>query len=255
MTGLTYSIHGDFAIADTTCSSGQTLSEQISCYIDVTFTPTQIGSRPGSLIVNSPNLSSALNVALSGAGENFQFVVSGLSSAVIVSGQTATYSIKVVPIDGSAGTLSMGCAGVPQNATCTVNPATLPIPDGATGTVTVTVATGVASTGSSAVMPFKHWRRDGIALAALLPCALFGLRKRRMRMSVWSAVLIAISLGCALFIPVACSANASGGGAPSTPTSSSQGPATPSNVYTLNITANISGQQEGWSVPVTLTVQ
>jgi archaellum component FlaF (FlaF/FlaG flagellin family) len=249
LNGLTFSITGDYAIAGTSCSSGQTLSVQSNCYIDVTFKPTQAGQRNGSLTVGASNLAMPLDVALSGTGEDFQLVVNGSPSAVVVTGQAATYTVEVIPVNGSSGTLTMGCAGVPQNATCTLNPVTLPISSESTGHATVTVATGV-TTNSSAAAPFGPWKTTGMTLAALLPCALLGLRKRREHMRAWFVLLCAVSLGLILLIPTACGTHASAGA--TTPTSPS-GPATPSGVYTLNITASIPGLQR--SVPVTLTIQ
>ncbi len=249
MTGLTFSINGDYAIADTNCNSGQTLNAQSTCYIDVSFTPGQAGPRSGSLTVTDGNLSTPLDVALSGSGEDFQLIVTGSPSAVIVSGQTATWTVQVIPVNGSAGTLTMGCSGVPQNASCTLNPATLPVASGVTGSATVTVTTGIAGTSSSATSPSDRWRTMGVALIALLPCALFGIRKRPALLRVWFVCLLAIFVR---LIPVACGTRASGGGTTTTPVQP-QGPATPSGVYTMNITAAIPGLQR--IVPVTLTVQ
>ncbi|HYK37560.1 choice-of-anchor D domain-containing protein [Alloacidobacterium sp.] len=250
LTGLTLSVGGDYAITATNCSTTQTLTSESACFIDVTFTPTQTGTRRGHVTVNAANLASPLNVALSGVGEDFQLTVMGQSSAVIVSGQIATYSIQVVPVSGSAGTLTLGCTGVPPSATCTLNPATLVLAGGVTGSATVTIQTGIANT-SPAIR--SYWQRAGIALAALLPGALLGFRKRRARMPAYFTVLIATSLGLVLLLPSACGAQASGGGTTTTPTSPTQGVTTPSGVYTLNITASVPGLQR--NVPLTLTVQ
>jgi hypothetical protein len=252
LTDLTLSVNGDYAIAGTSCPSGQTLNAQSTCYIDLTFTPVQAGPRSGSLTVGAANLSAPLDVALTGAGEDFQLIVTGSSSAVIVTGQTATYAVQVIPVNGSTGTLTMGCTGVPQNANCTVNPITLPVASGVTGYATVTVTTGVTSTSSSTTAPSDRWQKAGIALAALLPVALLGIRKRGAQMRGWFLCLLVVLMGAALLLPTACGTNASGGGTTTSPTPP-QGPTTPSGIYTLNITASIPGLQR--NVPVTLTIQ
>ena len=252
LTSLTFSVTGDYAIAGTNCPSDQTLNAQGNCYIDVTFTPSQAGQRNGSLTVGSANLSTPLDVALTGSGEDFQILVTGSSSAVIVSGQTATFAVQVIPVNGSTGTLTMGCTGVPQNAACTLNPATLPVASGVTGYATVTVSTGVANSSSSTIAPVGGWHRTGIALVALLPCALLGIRKRRGVIRTFFIVLLVISLGLALQVPIACGTHVSGGGTTTSPPPP-QGSTTPSGVYTLNVTASIPGLQR--SVPVTVTVQ
>jgi len=253
LSDLTFSVTGDYAIAGTNCPAGQTLNAQSNCYIDITFTPSQAGQRIGSLAVGATNLSTPLDVALAGSGEDFQILVTGSSSTVIVSGQTATFAVQVIPVNGSAGTLTMGCTGVPQNAACTLNPATLPVASGVTGYATVTVTTGVANSTSSTVAPLGLWQRAGIALAALLPCALFGIGKRRRVIRAFFIISLVLSLGIALQVPIACGTTVSGGGKTTTPPPPPQGPTTPSGVYTLNVTASIPGLQR--SVPVTLTVQ
>jgi len=256
LSGLTFAVNGNYAIADTNCPSGETLNAQSNCYIDLTFTPQQAGQSSGSLTVGAANLSTPMDVALAGDGEDFQLIVEGSSSAVIVSGQTATYAVQVVPVNGSTGTLTMGCTGVPQNATCTLNPATLPVASGVTGYATVTVSTGTTSTSALAVTPLGRWKQAGVLLAALLPCALISVRKRRFQMRAltrgWFVCLLAVSLGIFLLLPTACGTHASAGATSTSPTSP-QGPVTPSGVYTLNITASIPGLQR--NVPLTLTIQ
>ncbi len=153
--------------------------------------------------MDATNLSSSLNVALSGSGEDFQLVVTGSPSAVIVSGQTATYALQVAPVNGSAPTLTMGCTGVPQNATCTVNPVTLSVANGGTGKATVTVTTVSANTSSSANTFFDHWRKTSFALATLLPAALFGLRRRKRLPRSWFVCLVAVLTVAFLLLPMA----------------------------------------------------
>src|SRR5579883_750053 len=243
--GLTFTVNGEYAIAGSSCSTNQTLSVQSNCYIDVTFTPAQTGPRNGFLTIGASNLSAPLNVALSGTGEDFQIVVNGSSSAVIVSGQTATYAVQVIPVNGSSGTLTMSCSGAPQNATCSLNPGTLPLAGGVTGFATVTVTTGVATTATSAINPLSSWKTTGMALAALLPCALIGIRKRRIVICLWLLCLLIVFTG-----PIACGVAASGGGQTTPPPGNGT---SPSGVYTLSITASVPGLQR--SVPVTLTIQ
>jgi len=248
LTGLTFGVNGDFKIAGSNCSSGQTLGSPGTCYIDLTFSPTQAGPRSGSLTVDATNIPSPLNIAVTGAGEDFQVLVSGPSSAVIVNGQSATYTAQVVSVNGSSGTLTMGCTGVPQNATCTVNPVMLPVTGGSTGFATVTVVTGISSASSSATSSFVSWKKISIALAALLPCIFVRFRKSNRSMRGWPALLVVLLL----LVPIACGTHATGGST-TPPSSPPQGPTTPSGVYTLTITAAIPGLQK--NVPVTLTIQ
>src|SRR5208282_2043539 len=60
---------GDFGQATSTKPCGSTLAAGKSCVIEVTFTPTQIGSRTGTLSVNDNASNSPQTVSLSGTGE------------------------------------------------------------------------------------------------------------------------------------------------------------------------------------------
>ncbi len=57
---------GDFAVSSTTC--GSTLAGGKKCTIKVTFTPTQLGTRNGTLSVSDNGVGSPQTVALSGTG-------------------------------------------------------------------------------------------------------------------------------------------------------------------------------------------
>jgi hypothetical protein len=250
LTGLTFAVSGDYAISANSCSSTGTVDVGASCSADIAFTPSQAGVRNGSLMVNGANLATPLNVPLSGTGADFQLMVDGSSSAVIVSGQTATYAVQVIPVSGPSGMLTMGCSGVPTNATCTLNPQTLPIVSGTTGYATVTVATGVSSTTSAFAPLAGRWQGMGIAVAASFPCILLGIRWRTSRI-MFRALLVCVA-SVSLWALTSCSTNASGGSSLFPGEDTTQNP-TPSGVYTINITASIPGLQR--SVPVTLTVQ
>jgi kumamolisin len=56
----------DFQISSNTC--GATLAVGKSCVVKVTFTPTQVGARTGSLVFNDNSLNSTQSVPLSGTG-------------------------------------------------------------------------------------------------------------------------------------------------------------------------------------------
>ena len=62
------STSGDFALATSTKPCGSTLAAGKNCIIKVTFTPTQVGSRTGTLTLTDNSPSSPQTVALSGTG-------------------------------------------------------------------------------------------------------------------------------------------------------------------------------------------
>jgi hypothetical protein len=59
---------GDFGLIASTKPCGSTLAAGKSCTIDVTFTPTQVGARTGTLTLTDNSPSSPQTVALSGTG-------------------------------------------------------------------------------------------------------------------------------------------------------------------------------------------
>jgi Abnormal spindle-like microcephaly-assoc'd, ASPM-SPD-2-Hydin len=67
LTGISSSTTGDFSVSATTCSS--TLAAKSKCTISVIFTPTQTGTRTGTLSVNDSAIGSPQTAALSGTGK------------------------------------------------------------------------------------------------------------------------------------------------------------------------------------------
>jgi kumamolisin len=61
-------VSGDFALAASTKPCGSTLAVGKSCIIKVTFTPTQVGARTGTLTITDNAANSPQTVALSGTG-------------------------------------------------------------------------------------------------------------------------------------------------------------------------------------------
>jgi len=59
---------GDFAVKTVAKSCGATVAAGKSCSIDVTFTPTQLGARTGTLTITDNAANSPQTVALSGTG-------------------------------------------------------------------------------------------------------------------------------------------------------------------------------------------
>ncbi len=67
LTGIAISTTGDFAVSATTC--GSSLAAKGKCTIDVTFTPTQTGTRTGQLSVSDSAIGSPQTAGLSGTGD------------------------------------------------------------------------------------------------------------------------------------------------------------------------------------------
>jgi hypothetical protein len=134
-------VTGDFAQLNT---CGASLAAEANCTISVTFTPTVAGSRTGSITINDNAAGSPQVVNLGGSGADFAVSVTPTSGTVIA-GNSITYTLTVTPSFGFNANVTLGCAGAPRNATCSVSPASV-TPDGTSpATATVTVTTGQRS--------------------------------------------------------------------------------------------------------------
>ena len=241
LNGLAYAVTSGFTLNN---GCGTALSTGSSCQIAVAFTPSQPGLQTGKLTISGTNLPTPLNVALSGIGESFQLSMIGQANAVIVSGQTANYQVQVNPAAGSSGTVQFTCAGFPPNSTCTVNPALLQIQGGTTGTLNITVATGIATAANRHITPFENSGKLGLVLASMLPFLLLRRKHQRIWMVLFAAVALAL-------LPTACGVSASGGS--SAPPPGSQSGSSAPGTYTITVTGTVPGLQV--SVPMTLVVQ
>ena len=234
---------GDFATTGATgCpigSSSQTLAPGASCSVQVVFSPGQSGARAGSLTIGDSAATTPFQVALSGNGFGFTLAPQGSSSVTVAAGQTASYMLQVTPSAGSIGPLTIACGSLPENSTCTANPASMELTTGATASIAVTIAT-VAQTSASAD------QRSGAALlAACLPLSFFVLAPFRIRRrGLQGAALLLLCL-----TTLSCGVTSTGGASGGTSSSASS---TPSATYNPVITATGAGVTQ--SVTLTLIV-
>lgn len=255
LSSLTAAVTSDFAIASNNCPA--TLGVGSACQIGVTFTAPAVGGAvTGSLTINAANLPQPLTVQLAGATEDFSLTASGTSSAVIVSGETASFTVQVQGLGGLTGTVTLTCSGAPQNATCTFGNVQDGVCPSATSTsvtlngqdastANICVATGVAP--ASAMTRPPQARRIPVVpmLAMLLPLALRGARRRR-----WAAPLVVLAAAI-LAAPMGCGVSASGGTGGGGGTTGQNN--TPSGNYVLTVQGSISNISH--SVGLNLTVE
>jgi hypothetical protein len=177
------------------------------------------------------------------------FTASGASLTVAASGSvTDNFSITVP--SGYAGTIQFSCTGLPQNTTCSFQPASISFSGATTTASTVlTVSTGAQARMDS--IPFGNTETRSVrwAAAVTLPGLLSMFLSGRRRL--WRARLRNISLllllcgTCTWFTGCAGGGNGSSG-----PTN----PVTPSGNYTIQAVASgPSGASQ--STAVTVTVQ
>lgn len=248
LSGLGTSLTGDFTVQAAASSCSATLAPHSNCQIAVVFSPSQAGARLGQLTVTATGIANALQVSLSGNGEDFQLVVSGASSQTMTSGQTATYQVQVVPVSNSTGSVTLSCSGAPANATCNLNPASVTLSGTGTASVTVTIATGVSTANASSTMLRAL---PPIMLAMLAPVLWIPKRLRKPWLAILALLLLPLApMGCGLGVK-ASSGTGTGTGTGTGPT----GPTnpTPSGSYTVVVTGTAPGLSH--TVSLTLNVE
>jgi hypothetical protein len=235
---------GDFP---QTNNCGTSLAPGGNCTITVTFDPTAVGTRAGTLTITDNAPGSPHTVALSGIGTDFAVGAAsgGSTTATVTAGGTATYNLSLVP-SGFVGTAALSCAWQtqqPRGTNCTVSPTSVSLD----GTTAAPFTVNVTTTARSMAGPQPHGRPGARGRHLILPLmvSLFGLAvfaalvaPRRQRVYVGlaaSLVLITLWASCG---------GRGGGGAP--PQSG-----TPAGSYSLAVTATASGASRS----ATLTLQ
>ena len=227
LTNLNLATSAAFAIASTTC--GSSLDPGAACTLQIAFAPLTAGEQTGTLTAASGALAVPLQIPLSGMGFDFTLGISGQSSKTVSSGQTATYTLALTPLNGSTGTFTFSCSSLPPSSACTINPASQSVPANGSGSFTVSIATGTSSSTASLLdTQHKHPKHKHPENRKALPLALGRRRRRRLRAGMAAAALIGFT-SCA-------GAGGGGGGTPVSPNGN-----TPAGTYSVVISARASG--------------
>lgn len=245
ITNLVLTTTGDYAV--TIPCPAATLAPGATCTAQVTFAPTALGARPGTLTVRSSDPRSPVVVPLTGTGVQggaFDLTVDGASSSSVTvrSGAPATYTLTATPTGGFAGTVALTCAAVvaAQYASCSITPSTLSLGGGAqTAVVTINTLTSIGGNARLETGPGK------VVLALLLP-GLFACWGNRRRLSRRIPVLLALLLTAGGLLATGC------GSGPGNPNLRY----TPRGTYQYQVTASsTSGVQVSRTVTLNLSVQ
>ena len=244
VTGLHLAITGDYAII-TPCAF-TSLPVGTSCSVTISFTPTALGTRAGTLTVtNAANVPTT--VPLTGTGVpngTFLLTVNGKpsSSVTVKSGYPAAYTLTVTPQNSFSGTVILNCSPITpgEYATCALLPSSIVL-SGAAQNTTATLNTIT----SAQVTLAETNRKSGSILLCLLPATLFFFwRSRPSGLKLCTLLLAATAMltlnGCG-----------SGGGL-ADPTLRK----TPPGTYQYQITAtSTTGPRITQTVTLNLTVQ
>jgi hypothetical protein len=259
ITGIGLTVMGDYSVpvpcAVTTLAAGG------SCSVTVTFTPTAVGARDGTLTVISSDSTSPDAVPLTGAGignGTFTLMTSDGSSASATvtsgSGEPATYGLTVTPVNSFSGTVVLSCTPVKaaQYGSCSLLPSSVAL-SGAEQNAVATVST-VTSVAGSARPGSGGGRSFGDTLGLLFPALVFTWKARRLRHRVWGRRgPMAWALVAAVALLAAGGCGGSGGASNANPNLRYVAPGT--YEYQVSASSVSGGTQITQTVTLSLTVQ
>jgi uncharacterized repeat protein (TIGR01451 family) len=233
--------NGDYAQTNT-CLSASPLSPQGTCTITVTFTPTALGTRPGSIAITDSAANSPQSISLTGVGTMVGLATApgGSTTVTVDPGGTAVYGLMLVTPEGTTGTAQLGCTSPDATITCSVVPPTVKLTGKTVETAVVVnsyCTAGTAPVGTPINRLLLLWLVALGALAVLTLGRAPAAERRRLALAVAPALLAAV-----LIVSAAC------GKLPKNPAGATQ-PGT----YQLNITATL--DNSSFTMPVTLIVK
>jgi Abnormal spindle-like microcephaly-assoc'd, ASPM-SPD-2-Hydin/Beta-propeller repeat len=218
---------GDFS---QTNNCGTTLAASASCQIAVVFAPSILGSESGTLSIADNATASPQTIPLTGTGTapsvSIGTVNGGSFTSTVPLGQPATYNLMLTGSAAFSGNVTLVCSGAPQNATCSVSPATLVLTSGSSQPFSVKVTTQTTATAhvDSAINVFVA----GTGATSLLIGSLLFFRRKRF---------LSVVIACAVGIIVSLTVTACGGGNSDTKPPATTSASTPVGTYQLTLTA------------------
>jgi len=171
---------GDFAQTTSTKPCGSTLAAGKNCTIEVTFTPTKVGARTGTLTLTDNSPSSPQTVALSGTGEaqvtltpaSYAFPTEGVGTSSpaevfkLANNQSVALTSIVISTTGDFSVSTTTCtSSLAATTTCTISVVFKP---SGTGTRTGTLKVSNSAAGSPQTSSLTG---TGIVPATLTPAS------------------------------------------------------------------------------------
>ncbi len=118
------------------------------------------------------------------------FFLQGTTTAAVVAGQTATYSLGLGSVGTFSGTVTLACSGAPAGTTCTISPGSVAVPS-TSGSTPVTVTVATTTSASQHKLPFRGLP---IVFAAMFAIALSRKNNRKQYRYVAMVVLLAFGI-------------------------------------------------------------
>lgn len=195
---------GDFGETD---NCGTSVAPSNSCTVSVTFTPTALGSRSGSIALVDNAAGSPQTIALSGLASGSDFTIaSSAPSQTVNAGAKASYSLSVSSVGGSfSHAVSLSCSGAPAGATCSISPTSV-TPGNSSASVTVTITTTTTVSDATPHVPsdnhmlYATWIQ--LQSMGLFGLVVAGTKKRSARTRTLALLVLALFgllmlVGCA----------------------------------------------------------
>jgi parallel beta-helix repeat protein len=140
---LSLGTSGDFSQTNSCSPAG--IPGGTSCVFNVTFTPTALGPRSGTLAVTGSDsiTTKTPNVSLTGTGVDFS-ISEKPSAATVKAGSSAQFTVTLTPIRAAVpSAVALSCSGLPTAASCSFSPpSVIPGSDGANSTLTLSTGSG-----------------------------------------------------------------------------------------------------------------
>jgi len=116
------------------------------------------------------------------------------NSAIVKAGQSATFSISVIPMNGVVSTVTFACTGLPAASSCTFSPASV-TPNGAAATTTLTLST--TAPGSAVPLSgMRPWIFSSWSLVSLSLATIFGFFILRTGIPGKNVRRYSVAFGC-----------------------------------------------------------
>jgi hypothetical protein len=238
------------------CTPPASYAVHASCVLTLIFTPTAAGNRTATITITDDAPNSPQIIGVTGSANPVLVVgaaAGGALTATASAGQTATYSLQLVP--GFSGSVSIGCSHEITAATCNV-PATIQVSSG----VVVPFKVSVATTGGSLLVPFSRRPRFMppmvLRLTAPLVFWVMVLLAGNLRKKLWTAQSGRLIWGgglAGLAVMAMLAATGCGGGssiAQSVPVTQPNMTVTPPGTYTITLTPTATSTNGSQLAPV-----
>ena len=246
LVGISVAISGPFTETD---NCGTSLPSGGICTLSVAFLPNVTGRQNGTVTVDSIN-GGTMTALLSGVGISFELLPASATSVSVASGNAASYSLELMPVNGSTGNATVSCGSLPPNSTCTVTPSTDTLLS--PSNIQVAVATGVGG-GTQArhagMLGDFPWPLGLLLLLILLA----PIRRAHAFLSPCMRRIFTIILLMGFVSGMGACGNGGGLLGAGTPTPLSGNSTTPPGTYTVTVTAASGGLEK--SVSLTVQVQ